>query len=275
MGTTWLLVIHRRDRTLLDAAEAAIDDLERRWSRFRPDSEIAVLNRTPGVPVLVSPDTFQVIQAAVDGALATGGRFDPTVHDAMVALGYDRTFDEIAPAVTVDDAPSPVPGVRGIELDEALHAVTLPAGVRLDLGGIGKGTAADLVSEQVMRGGAAGVAVSIGGDIRVRGESPSGGGWTFTDDGGGAIELPEVTDGGVCTSTRRRRWSTDHGDVHHIVDPGTGRPTRGAVESVTVMGATAQQAEVLTKAAMVAGDEAEAFLAPFGVPHVIRRRQVA
>ena len=225
MGTTWMLVVRGCDDALLDAAEATIDDLERRWSRFRPDSEIAVLNRTPGVPVLVSPDTFQVIQAAVDGALAT--------------------------------------------------AVTLPAGVRLDLGGIGKGTAADLVSEQVMRGGAAGVAVSIGGDIRVRGESPSGGGWTFTDDGGGAIELPEVTDGGVCTSTRRRRWSTDHGDVHHIVDPGTGRPTRGAVESVTVMGATAQQAEVLTKAAMVAGDEAEAFLAPFGLPHVIRRRQVA
>lgn len=273
MGTKWMLVVRGCDDALLDAAEATIDDLERRWSRFRPDSEIAVLNRTPGVPVLVSPDTFQVIQAAVDGALATGGRFDPTVHDAMVALGYDRTFDEIAPGATVDDAPSPAPGVRGIELDEALHAVTLPAGVRLDLGGIGKGTAADLISEQVMLGGAAGIAVSIGGDIRVRGESPSGGGWTFTDDDGGAIELPEVTDGGVCTSTtRRRRWSTDRGDVHHILDPGTGRPAPGTVEAVTVLGATAQQAEVLTKAAIVAGDEAEEFLAPFGVPHVIRRR---
>ena len=166
--------------------------------------------------------------------------------------------------------------MTGIGLDEDLHAVTLPPGVRLDLGGIGKGTAADLISDQVMCRGAAGVAVSIGGDMRVRGQSPSGGGWSFTDDEGRAIPLPDVADGGVCTSTTQlRRWTTGHGDVHHILDPRTGRPTPSTVESVTVLGATAQQAEVLTKAAIVAGDAAEDYLAQFGVPHVVRRRKVA
>jgi thiamine biosynthesis lipoprotein len=275
MGTSYLLVVRDRDEGLLDDAECAIADFERRWSRFLADSEISAVNRNPGVPVIVSPDTFQVIRAAVDGAIATNGRFDPTVHDAMVSLGYDRTFARIDCETVRIDAAGAAPGVHGIELDDALHAVTLPPGVRLDLGGIGKGSAADLVSDRAMQRGAAGIAVSIGGDVRVRGESPTGRGWSFTDDRG-ALDLPEVADGGVCTSTtRRRRWATPGGEVHHILDPSTGRPTTNAVESITVMGATAQQAEVLTKAAMVAGDDAERFLAPFGVPSVIRRGAAA
>lgn len=270
MGTSYLLVVRKGDERLLDDAEQAIVDLERRWSRFLADSEISVLNRNPGLAVMVSPDTFRVIRAAVDGAIATGGRFDPTVHDAMVSLGYDRTFDEIDHATLLGEAAA-APGVDEIGLDEALHAVTLPCGVRLDLGGIGKGTAADLVSGRAMLDGAAGIAVSVGGDVRVRGESPSGRGWRFTDERG-ELDLPEVYDGGVCTSTtRRRRWSTRNGEAHHILDPANGQPTAGGVESVTVMGATAQQAEVLTKAAMVAGADAATFLATFGVRSIIRR----
>ncbi len=270
MGTSYRLVARLSDGPLLDDAEAAIADYERRWSRFLVDSEITTLNRSPGRPVIVSPDTFALIRAAVDGAVQTQGRFDPTVHDAMVALGYDRTFPDLDP--TMAGAPVPAPGVSGILLDPALHAVTLPPGVRLDLGGIGKGTAADLVSAQVMARGAAGVAVSIGGDLRVRGESPSGGGWTFHGDDGD-VDFPTAIDAGVCTSTtRRRRWTTAAGEVHHVVDPATGRSTDDGIETITVMGATAQQAEVLTKAAMVAGDEAEAFLEHFGVRFRIHRR---
>ena len=267
MGTSYLFVVQHDDARFLDAAVDLIDALEARWSRFRSDSEISVLNRTPDVPVIVSPATFAVIRAAVDGAEATGGRFDPTVHDSLVALGYDRTFDQIEAAAGNQVA---APGVDGIELDEALCAITLPAGVHLDLGGIGKGTAADLASDLVMSLGATGVAVSIGGDLRVRGESPSGTGWRFRDESMD-LPLPVLLDGGVCTSsTRRRRWATPHGHVHHVVDPKTGAPTDGTVESITVVGSTAQQAEILTKAAMVAGRAAEEFLAKFGVPSVIR-----
>lgn len=274
MGTSYLLVVRESDEHVLDAAVAAIADLERRWSRFVDDSEISVLNRTPGVPVIVSPDTFRVIRAAIDGAIATDGRFDPTVHDSMRALGYDRSFADITAAVP-EGCPVPAPGVGGIRLDAALHTITLPPGVGIDLGGIGKGSAADLVSGLVMQAGAAGVAVSIGGDVRVRGESPSGRGWTFTADSGD-LDLPTIDDGGVCTSTtRRRRWATRQGAVHHVLDPRTGAPTDNTVESVTVLAASAQQAEVLTKAAMVAGHDAEALLASFGVPGIVRHRTAA
>lgn len=275
MGTTTLLVVHHEDAHLLDEAEAHIADLERRWSRFLADSEISVLNRAAGAPVIVRPDTFSLIMAAVDGARATDGRFDPTVHDAVVALGYDRSFDEISgqdERSAGGSVPQPAPGAEGIDLDEALLAVRLPVGVRLDLGGIGKGTAADLVSGWAMGRGARGIAVSIGGDVRVRGTAPAGGGWAFTH-GIDDLDLPTLGDGGVCTSsTARRRWSTPTGPVHHLVDPNTGRCTGDGIESITVVAGTAQQAEVLTKAAMVAGDDAEGFLSSFGVAHAIRRR---
>lgn len=267
MGTYFLLVARRSDEGSFDDAAEAIADLERRWSRFVPDSEVSILNRSPGVPVVVSPDTFAMIRAAVDASVATDGRFDPTVHDSMVSLGYDRTFDEVG---VVAGRPHVAPGVSGIELDDVLHAVTLPPGVRVDLGGIGKGTAADLVSGMLMDRGAAGIAVSIGGDVRVRGESPSGTGWRFSCDDGD-VRLPVLSDGGVCTSSsRRRRWNTANGVVHHVLDPATGTSTDAIIESVTVVGATAQQAEVLTKAAMVAGRGATELLAGFGVESHIR-----
>jgi FAD:protein FMN transferase len=270
MGTTFLVVVHRDDQGLLAGAVAHLDDLERRWSRFLPDSELSILNRRPGVPVIVSPDTFQVLRAAADGSRATGGRFDPTVIDTMEALGYDRSFDQIGAAPPAKGVGTAAPGVTGIVFDEVLHAITLPVGVRLDLGGIGKGTAADLVSGRLLARGARGAAVSVGGDVRVRGESPDGAGWVVSHDGT-PLDLAPLGDAGVCTSTvSRRRWLTEAGRVHHIIDPRTGEPTVPVIESVTVVGATAQQAEVLTKAAMVAGPDAPAFLEAFGVTAFVR-----
>lgn len=271
MGTSLLVVVHHDDEALIDGAVAHIHELERRWSRFLPDSEISVLNRNPNRPVVVSADTFQVIQAAVDGATATEGRFDPSVHDALVASGYDRTFDDIdAAQPAVAHKPCPAPGITGIVLDEALNAITLPAGVRLDLGGIGKGTAADLVTGRLLDRGARGAAVSIGGDLRVRGDSPHHRGWVVSYDGV-PLDIEPLRDAGVCTSTvAQRRWATETGEVHHLVDPRTGRQTAGEIDSVTVVGATAQQAEVLTKAAMVAGNDAPMLLEQHRVTAFIR-----
>lgn len=274
MGTTFEIVLHRDDARLAPLAVHRLADLERRWSRFLPDSEISVLNRHAGRPVIVSADTFAVIAAALDGSVATGGRFDPTVHDAMCALGYRSDLAGLPDRVVADD-PVPAPGVDGIERDEAIRAVTLPPGVALDLGGIGKGAAADLASGDLLAAGARGAAVAVGGDVRVRGASPTGGGWSPGGHGHDA-RLPAIADGGVCTtSVRRRRWTTTRGEVHHIVDPRTGAPATTGIETVTVIGATARQAEILAKAALLADDDAPELLAGFGVTAVVTRTRAA
>jgi thiamine biosynthesis lipoprotein len=269
MGTNFLIVVHGDDQPLVAAAAARLQELEQRWSRFLPDSEISVLNRANGAPVIVSPETFAVVAAAIDGCEQTNGLFDPTVYDAMITIGYDVSFETLADRTSVLNAATthyrPAPGVAGITLDPALHAVTLPPGVGLDLGGVGKGTAADIVAALLIERGARGAAVSVGGDIRVMGESPTRGGWNFS---GPAIEaiLPTIDDGGICTSTTtRRRWQHGRTEAHHLIDPRTGRPTKNSLESVTILAATAQQAEVLTKAAMVAGEDAPALIRAFGV----------
>jgi len=155
MGTTARLVVTDGDEAVLDRAQARIDELESRWSRFRPDSELSRLNAAAGRTALVSRETYDLVQRAIDAWFLTEGRFDPTVLPALVANGYDRSFDRIAAPINASQArPRPAPGCAEIRLGVAVTSVTLPPGVQLDLGGIGKGYAADLVFQELMQRGA-------------------------------------------------------------------------------------------------------------------------
>ena len=158
---------------LTELAARELSLMERRWSRFLPTSELSRLNAAAGKPVIVSADTFSVIKSAVDAWKYTDGCFDPTVHDALCATGYDRTFAELAERPDRPGTAPPTPGCAEIELDPALCAVRLPVGVRLDLGGIAKGAAADLVVGRLRANGADGACVNVGGDIRVDGRAPT------------------------------------------------------------------------------------------------------
>ena len=89
---------------LADDAVAQLEALEAQWSRFRPDSEISRLNARPGVPVLVSATTFELIERAVDGWRLTAGRFDPTLLREVRAAGYDRSFELVGAAVRTTSA---------------------------------------------------------------------------------------------------------------------------------------------------------------------------
>jgi len=79
MGTTCCVTVVGGDPHLLDAARRRVDDLEAKWSRFGEDSEISRLNRRSGQPTALSPDSFLLVDHAVAGWRATGGRYDPTV----------------------------------------------------------------------------------------------------------------------------------------------------------------------------------------------------
>lgn len=263
MGTTAHVVVLGGDEPLLERARARIDELERRWSRFRPDSELCRLNAARGRPVRVSADTLLAVRTAVAAWQLLNGVFDPTVLDALERAGYDRTFADIpargdrAPTVAADDrAIRIVPGCAGIEIDPLVRAVTLPAHVRLDLGGVGKGLAADLVAESLLAAGAAGALVNLGGDLRVAGASPHPFGWTVDLEPvpGGRVAL---TEGGLATSaTTRRRWRVGSEEHHHVIDPTTGRPARTGVATATVIAMRAVDAEILATAALLTGDRA-------------------
>ncbi len=183
MGTDTHVVVVGGPTGSCERAAARLADLEALWSRFRDDSEISRLNAAGGRPVVVSRLTFELIERAVRAWERTGGAFDPTVLPALSAAGYDRDYADVAGNDGVQDedeaddvAPPVPPGAGVVELDAVVRAVRLPPDVALDLGGIAKGFAADLVAAELLDAGAEGVCVNIGGDLRVSGTPPTGDG---------------------------------------------------------------------------------------------------
>ncbi len=266
MGSQVRVLVHaptpERAATLVDAGLRRLDDLEARWSRFRTDSELSRLNAAGGVPLEVGPDTALLLDRMSDAWALTDGRYDPTVHDAVVASGYDVTIDVIragsprGSAAAADATASP--GLGSLRLQPAgtdRWRVSLDPGVRVDPGGIGKGLAADLVAADLLDAGALGVAVDVGGDVVVRGAAPDAGGWAVALDhpGHGVVGTVRLAAGAVATSTPRlRRWTTRDGHpVHHVRDPRGGLATVD-VDAVTVIGGAGWWAEVVATAALVA-----------------------
>ena len=241
---------------LVERAERRISDLERRWSRFRPDSEVSRLNA--GDPMTISDETFELVDRAVTGWRMTGGAFDPTVLDAVTSLGYDRDFGSLGGSVAGSRPSRPARGCNGTVLSRAARLVKLPDGARIDPGGIGKGLAADMVSSETMRAGARGCCVDIGGDLRVAGSAPGAGAWGVDVEdplaGRGTIGCIRLRRGAATTSWRTKRtWAAADGERHHLVDPSTGESIRSGVASVTAVTGLAWKGEVLCKAAFVAG----------------------
>jgi thiamine biosynthesis lipoprotein len=249
---------------LLESAEERVRHLEARWSRFRPTSELTRLNERAGTATVVTPETFDLVAAAIDGWRRTNGLFDPTLLAAVEQVGYDRSFEQL-PAdrplpASSPAAPSDVPIATcgDIELDDGACTVRLANGMRLDLGGIAKGYTADLVAGELLAAGLDGVCANLGGDVRVCGIAPDGGAWTVDiqdpTDSTTALALLDVDDGAIVTSTRlRRRWLVDGVEHHHIIDPRTRRSAFNGWAQVSVVAATATEAEVLAKAVFLGG----------------------
>ena len=159
IGTTVRLVV--TDPARMPAARSLLTSyiaaLDLACSRFRPDSEIARAERGDGHPVPVSEVLADAIDVALHAADVTDGDLDPTVATQLAALGYDRDFALVAK----DGPPVPVtvrvrPSWRHVRLDRSARMLTLPPGVRLDLGATAKARAADRAAARLAGGSAAG-----------------------------------------------------------------------------------------------------------------------
>jgi thiamine biosynthesis lipoprotein len=242
-----------------DAAGPIVRDLfaewDRRFSRFRADSELSAINAAAGSTISISAGFVAVLRVALDAAAATDGLFDPTLETQLVDLGYDATFADLPKDRSASTGPiRPGGGWRGIELDETGRTVRLPVGVGLDLGGIAKGLAVDAAVELLDSLGIRPTAASAGGDLAVVGTPPGLDRW--------AIELGEVAGGpqvglaggAIASSTvARRRWFVGGRERHHIIDPRTGTSAESGLRSVSVVAGDCARAEVAAKVALILG----------------------
>src|SRR5262245_56297325 len=256
---------------------AEVRDLFARWeavlSRFRPTSPLSRLNARAGRTCPVDPLLAEVLAAALAAARTTDGAFDPGLGAHLEHLGYDRSFDRMAAELPPAAAPVPARGAwRDIVLDRAAGTARLPAGMRLDLGGIAKGMAVDAAAGALRRAGVPAGLVSAGGDLAVWGLPPGREAWTIVVPGpAGAAGVAPLRRGALATSgVARRRWRQGGEERHHLIDPRTGLPAAGGLHSVSVVAPSCREAEVLAKAAFVLGPGAgRALLERRGLPALL------
>ncbi len=262
MGSGCRLVVGGGPPDLIKAARRLLGRLERAWSRFDPSSEVSRLNQANGHPIIVSAETFELVQRAEAARAPTGGRFHPLLLTQLEQLGYDQPWQHCParhhPAQHSPTANALAASHEQIELIAEILAVRLPNGTAFDPGGIGKGLAVDLLTELLITEGATTISVELGGDLRVHGCCWYGPQWRVD------VAHPHHTDreiaaftpdhGAVTTSsTLRRNWSTDQHRLHHLLDPATGLPSTSDIVAVTTCAGAAWWSEVAAKTALLAG----------------------
>lgn len=264
------------DPARLELARAAVEQTVAEFdlvcSRFRDDSELTALNAAAGVEVPVGPLLLEAVSAAMRAARLTDGDVDPTIGEALIALGYDRDFDALGGRSKRPLSIASVPGWRTVRVDLEAGTIRVAKGVKLDLGATAKALAADRAAARASAAAGCGALVSLGGDIAVLGREPAGG-WRVrvTDDHRSGVDAPgqwiTIRLGGLATSsTTVRRWHVGKDVAHHLVDPASGRSVAGGWRTVSVAAASCLDANIASTAAIVRGEPAVAWLQSLALP---------
>ncbi|HYI99680.1 MAG TPA: FAD:protein FMN transferase [Thermoleophilaceae bacterium] len=239
----------------IGAAREAILDYHARLSRFLPESELSALNRDPRPVVPASALLRSAVRAGMWAAERSGGLVDPCLLNALEAAGYVGSY---RPDGTIRlpsgpprvATPHPDRSWRAVRVDDDAGTIERTPGLRLDLGGSGKGHVADLIAERLAQFRS--WVVDCGGDVRVGGRRQVQVAHPLAE--APAAELT-VDGGAVATSSVvSRAWrSSDGRSAHHLLDPCSGHPVQTGLLSATALATTTLEAETLAKIALLRG----------------------
>ena len=238
----------------LDAAEETLRTLDAKLDRHDETSTVSALNRDGTVEDAELAQLTDIAQTI--GALS-GGAFDPTVAPVMDA--WDFTGD--APRVPSDEELSALLAHVGLEkLSVDGNTVALSDGAQLDLGGIAKGYAADLLRAQLEKEGVTSATLDLGGDVFVMGRKTDGSDWRIAvkdpADTESYLGVVSAADKFIVTSGVYERYFEENGvRYHHILDPKTGCPAESGLVSVTVLCENGAWADALSTACFVLGPD--------------------
>ncbi len=260
--------------TSIDPLLEEVERLEQCWSRFRNESELSLCNANSEGTVSISSTLYHALSHAQLAYTHTHGLFDPTQLTALERAGYTKNLQGTTLETRSYSVPLDQLHTTSFPLRSMMHEVRIsadqvqrPAGVRFDLGGIGKGLAADHLANLLLGIGAQSVVVSMGGDVRVAGEPPPDG-WELPVQNAEGIPVFHVRifQGALAaSSTNARKWNTNDGWKHHLIDPRTSLPATSGVVMAVVAASETWWAESLAKACIIAGrTNADTLLAEHG-----------
>jgi thiamine biosynthesis lipoprotein len=266
MGSTLTLTAWTADEP---AANAAFDEvfaefarLEKLMSTWIPDSDVSRVNRDAGVrPVPVSVEVREVLKTARQMSDWTSGTFDVTFGALSGLWKFDHDQDNVLPDMREVVRRLPLVDYRAVQIDAAAGTVFVARkGMSIHLGGIGKGYAIDRAASMFRARGLRDFMVQSGGDIYVAGMKDRRPWRLAIQDPRGAANRTfaelDLTDGTFSTSGDYERFFVKDGRrYHHILDPATGEPARGA-RSVTIVASRAVLADGLSTGVFIMGPDA-------------------
>lgn len=248
--------------TALEDAERLVREVESLWSVTEEESEIYRANHSGGESVEISSETANLVSFALEMAEKTGGALEPTIYPVLTAWGFTTDTKQVPAQGQVDEL---LPLVDYTQILLAGTSLTVPEQMELDLGAVGKGYAADLVTKLLKEHGVESALLSLGGNIQAIGSRPDGSDWRIgiRDPGGdGNLGVLEISDAAVVTSGGYENYfEDDDGNIYwHIIDPSTGYPARSGLQAVTIIGTEGRLCDALSTALFVMGEErAEAY----------------
>lgn len=264
MGTRYTAVFYAAGE--VDAAAigaslfAAVDEVDRQMSNWKPDSDLCRLNAAPENIWIAIPDELaEVLEAAIQVGRASGGAFDIGVGELVDAWGFGPAGAPSVEARRAQEAQPPAMACARLELDRVDQRVRKLGPLRLDLSGIAKGYGVDRLAQCLERWHIFDYLVGIDGEMRARGSKPDGRSWTV------AVEKPsfgvrevagvmELVDSAIATSGDYRRWIDIGGKRYaHTMDPASRRPVENDLASVTVLAPTCMLADAWATALLVMG----------------------
>src|SRR5258705_3214323 len=225
----------------LAEGESWVHQMHDRLTRFAPTPELSRFNASAGSWVDLSPLLESLLHECLRAHDLSGGLVNAAVLPSLLAAGYTRTFSEGPTRVTASVVPPALPEV----LEVRPRSARLRQGASIDLGGIAKGWLADRLAVDLGPNSL----VNLCGDLFARGGGETGDGWPVGMGGKTVLML----DMGVATSgTRKRTWGQD---LHHLIDPRTGRPSRSDLVEASVIARSGADAEIFAKTALLLGSK--------------------
>lgn len=279
MGTTWSVRLgnpHFQPRApARQAVQQALDLVVQQMSHWEPGSDLSHFNRAAAGTWHALPQPFwDVLACALDWARESGGAWDPTVGPLVQAWGFGPQPDADASARASADGPDPQRlaqararvGYGRVGLRPSARQALQPGGAQIDLSGIAKGYAVDVVAQHLKALGYTDFLVEVGGELRASGRRPDGHPWRVAVASAEQGAAAAAAAGAARTLALNDMAIATSGDIYHAyerggrryshtIDPRTGAPVAHALASVTVLHPECMHADALATVLTVLGPQ--------------------